>query len=515
MKEFLAKIISFQFPLSSRGEGWGEGDSMRNYRLPCLLLSAFCHRTLGFAMRYALCAMLVLGMLACQASLSRVRPPLEEEGEVYLYIQPYPQEAERLRFTIENVCAVSGDGREIPLELRMREIKSSETRRQRLLAHGQLPPGPYMGLSFKMKNAILKAEEGEVSLLVPEVPARTDFPFFVIRKKAYVISLTFKYGESVSGGIHFNPVFSAFIPSKPIVSLTGYVTNTGSNNITVFDKKLGQVAGVIATGKGPAGMALDQRLRRVYVALSGEDAIEVIDVTGGEIINRVRLNQGDRPQELALTPDGKFLLTVNTGSNTVSFIDSISLFELGRVNVGNGPHSILIDPTTGRRAYVFNRLSSTISVLDIPNRGIVTTLSTDPGPLRGQFNRRGDRLYVIHELSSFLTMINPSSLSVVRRFQVRIGMNSIKVDTRTDLVYLGRKNDIVVEVYDPSSFVSVDTVRTGGTIAYMTIDGEENNLYLVNEDTKSLMVNSLVRKRIAYEIDVGEGPYWVVVIGER
>jgi len=515
MKEFLAKIISFQFPLSSRGEGWGEGDSMRNYRLPCLLLSAFCHRTLGFAMRYALCAMLVLGMLACQASLSRVRPPLEEEGEVYLYIQPYPQEAERLRFTIENVCAVSGDGREIPLELRMREIKSSETRRQRLLAHGQLPPGPYMGLSFKMKNAILKAEEGEVSLLVPEVPARTDFPFFVIRKKAYVISLTFKYGESVSGGIHFNPVFSAFIPSKPIVSLTGYVTNTGSNNITVFDKKLGQVAGVIATGKGPAGMALDQRLRRVYVALSGEDAIEVIDVTGGEIINRVRLNQGDRPQELALTPDGKFLLTVNTGSNTVSFIDSISLFELGRVNVGNGPHSILIDPTTGRRAYVFNRLSSTISVLDIPNRGIVTTLSTDPGPLRGQFNRRGDRLYVIHELSSFLTMINPSSLSVVRRFQVRIGMNSIKVDTRTDLVYLGRKNDIIVEVYDPSSFVSVDTVRTGGTIAYMTIDGEENNLYLVNEDTKSLMVNSLVRKRIAYEIDVGEGPYWVVVIGER
>ena len=472
---------------------------LHSYQLTCLLLSAFC----------------LLSLLACQATLSRLKPPLEEEGELYLYIQPFPQEAERLRFTIEKVYAVSGDGREIPLELRLREVKSSETRRQRLLAHGQLPPGAYVGISFRIKNAILKAEEGEVSLLVPEVPARTDFPFFVIRKKAYVISLTFKYGESVSGGIHFNPVFSALIPSKPIVSLTGYVTNTGSNNITVFDKKLGQVAGVIATGKGPAGMALDQRLRRVYVALSGEDAIEVIDVTGGEIINRVRLNQGDRPQDLALTPDGRFLLAVNVGSNTVSFIDSISLFELGRVNVGNGPHSILIDPITGRRAYVFNRLSSTISVLDIPNRGIVTTLSTDPGPLKGQFNRRGDRFYVIHELSSFLTVINPSSLSVVRRFQVRLGMNSIKVDARTDLVYLGRKNDIVVEVYDPSSFVSVDTVRTGGTIAHMTIDGEENNLYLVNEDTKSVIINNLVSKRTVYEIDVGEGPYWIVVIGER
>jgi YVTN family beta-propeller protein len=329
------------------------------------------------------------------------------------------------------------------------------------------------------------------------------------------MSLSFRYGESISGSFSFTPAFSIFIPSKPIISLAGYVTNTGSNNIAVFDKRLGQVVGMIATGRGPTGMVLDQRLRRVYVALSGADAIEVIDVTGGEIINRVRLSTGDRPEELALTPDGRTLLTVNAGSNSVSFIDPVSLFELGRVNVGNGAHSILIDPTTGRRAYVFNTLSGTISVLDIPNRGIVTTLSTDPGPLRGQFNRRGDKLYVIHELSSYLTVIDRVSLSTLRRFQVRIGMNSIKVDNRTELVFLGRKNDTLIEVYDPLSFVPVDMIRTGGTIAYMTIDGEENNLYLVNEDKKSLMVSSLVSKRVVYEVDVGDAPYWVVVMGER
>jgi YVTN family beta-propeller protein len=458
-------------------------------------------------------SLLILG--GCQASISRLRPPLEEEGEVYLYIQPYPQEAERLRFSIEGMSAVSGDGREFPLEVSLREMKPGDLRRQRLLASGRIPPGSYTGFSIKAKKAILKGEDGETGLLVPDVPVRTDFPFTVIRKRAYVVSLTFHYGESTTKGFSFSPVFSAFIPSKPIIGLAGYVTNTGSNNISVFDKRLGQVVGVIATGKGPAGMALDQRLRRVYVALSGEDAVEVIDVAGGEIINRVRLSQGDRPQEMALTPDGKFLLTVNAGSNTVSFIDALSFFELGRINVGNGPHSILIDPNTGRRAYVFNTLSSTISVLDIPNRGMVTTLSTDPGPLRGQFNRRGDRLYVIHELSNYLTVINPASLSTLRRFQVRIGMNSIKVDNRTDLVFLGRKNDITVEVYDPLSFVPVDIIRAGGTIAYMTIDGEEGNLYLVNEDKKSLMVNNLVRKRIVFEMDVGEGPYWVTMMGER
>ena len=459
-------------------------------------------------------ALCILALVGCQAATSRLRPPLEEEGEVYLYIQPYPQEAERLRFSIEGMSAVSDDGREFPLEVSLREIRPNDLRRQRLLASGKVPPGLYTGFSLKAKKAILKGEEGEAELLVPDEPARTDFSFNVIRKRAYIILLTFKYEGSISG-VSFIPTFSAFVPAKPIISLAGYVTNTGSNNITVFDKRLGQAVGVIATGRGPVGMALDQRLRRVYVALSGEDAVEVIDVTMGEIINRARLSQGDRPQELALTPDGRLLLVVNAGSNTVSFIDANSFFELGRVNVGNGPHSILIDPNTGRRAYVFNTLSSTLSILDIPNRKIVTALSTDPSPLRGQFNRRGDRLYVIHELSNYLTVIDPSSLSTLRRFQVGIGATSIKVDNRTDLVFIGRKNDITTGVYDPLSFVPVDIIRTGGTIGYMTIDGEENNLYLVNEGKKSLMVNNLVRKKMVYEIDVGESPYWVVVMGER
>ena len=463
-------------------------------------------------MLHALCLLLLL--CGCQAAISRLRPPLEEEGEIYLYLQPYPQEAERLRFSIEGISAVSLDGREFPFEISLREIKASDVRRQRLLAYGRVPPGSYTGLSFKVKKAVLRAEDGEADLLVPEAPARTDFPINISRKRAYVISLFFKYRESISGGFSFSPVFSPLIPARPIVSLAGYVSNTISNNITVFDKKLGQVTGIIATGKGPAGMALDQRLRRVYVAISGEDEIVVIDITGGEVTSRIILSRGDHPQELAMTPDGRTLLSLNTGTNTVSFIDPTSLLELNRVNVGMGPRSILIDPT-GRRAYIFNTLAGTVSVLDLANRAMIVTFSTDPGPLRGQFNRRGDNLYVIHELSSYLSVVDPVSFRTLKRFSIGPGMNFIKVDAQTDLVYISRKNDPFVGVYIPPSFVSVDFIKTGGTIDSMTIDGELNNLYLVNSGLKSLMVSNLVRKKILSEMDVGEGPYWVTVMEER
>ncbi len=479
------------------------------------LRSALCRmHSFGFAMRYALCALLFLEMLGCQATLSKFLPPLVEEGEIYVYLQPFPQEAERLRFNFEKISAMSEDGREIPLTMALQQVKGPALRRQRLLASGPLSPGRYTGLSFGVKNAVVRVEDGEAALLVPEGPSRIEFPFTIVKRKSLVIALVFKYDQSITGRINFSPVFSPFIPSKPINSLVGYVTNSDSNNLALFDKKLGQVVGIIPTGSRPRGMTLDQRSMKVYVALSGEDAIEVIDIMAGDVVNRIRLNMGDRPQEVALTPDGRLLLTANTGSNTVSFVDTISLFESNRINVGNGPNSILIDHN-GRRAFVFNNLSSTISVIDIPNRGIVTTISTDPGPLRGQFNRRGDRLYVIHELSSYLSVIDPSSLSTLRRFSVRIGMNSMKVDPRTDLVYLGRKQDPAVEIYDPFSFVPVDSIRTGGGITYMTIDRDESTLYMVSPRTRSLLVSSLVSKKTAFEIDVGEGPYWVVVMGER
>src|SRR5512139_298775 len=46
----------------------------------------------------------------CLHSPSLQREALEEEGEVYLYLQPFPQEAQRLRFVLTGISALRGDG---------------------------------------------------------------------------------------------------------------------------------------------------------------------------------------------------------------------------------------------------------------------------------------------------------------------------------------------------------------------------------------------------------------------
>ena len=465
-------------------------------------------------MRRFCIAVLMLALFSgCQAQSVLVKPALEEEGELVVYLRPLPQEAEPLVFTLEAISAVKEEGGSYPLTLSLKEIRGEKPQRQRFLASADLPPGGYAGLSFKIRNASLKGEEGTAALLLPEEFVTIGLPFHVAKRKALLLSLALDYRKSVGDGYRFSPAFSIFVPDRPPVGLLGYAANSGSNNITVFDKKEGQVVGVIATGRGPKGIALDRRSRRAYVTLAGDDTVEVVDADAWEVVSHLRLQTGDHPQEPALSGDGSILLTANSGSDTVSVVDTASLIEVNRIQVGTSPNSVLMD-REGKRAYVFNTRTNTISVIDIASRSLTATITTLPGPLRGQFNRKGDRLYVIHEQSPYMTVFDPSSLSVQKRVFVGAGMTAVKVDERTDLLYVGRKSDSL-EILDPFSLFPVDSIPAGGGISNMTIDGDENNLYLVLPERKAVAVLGLVSRKMASVIDVGEGACWVAVMGER
>src|SRR5512143_646764 len=462
--------------------------------------------------KYVLIFFLILS--GCQTIQPRMTAVREDDGTVFFYLQPFSREAERLRFSLSSFAALKDDGTEVSVPLSINEFNSTDMTRQRLIAAVQLPSGKYSGFLVRIKSATLATEGGAVALLVPETPQKIMFPFSVEKGKAFLISLTLRYAQSLQGEINFNPTFLVAIPPRPLVEVTGYASNAGADAITVFDKIHLQATSVIATGSGPRGIALDQRLRRAYVALSGDDAIEVYDMNSEILLAKTMLIRGDEPQELALTPDGLSLLVVNGRSDTVSIIDTVAMVEVSRIPVGRTPRSLLLDKT-GTKAFVFNSMSDNISVIDIPYRQVMGTISTGPEPLRGQFNRAGDRLYVIHASYPYVLVIDATTFSVVRREYIGTGPVSLKVDTRTDQFYIGKKNDTLVTVYDPFSFVPVGSIPTGGTVTYMTIDGETNFLYLLIPERKVLMVINLASKRPVSEIDVSERPLWMTMMGER
>ena len=441
--------------------------------------------------------------------------PLIQEGEVIVYLQPLPQESGRLRFRISAIAAVGDEGLKIPLSLSKREIKGADdSGRQMLLASGILPPGSYKGLSIEIRNAWVQTEEGEVALFVPEEPFGADHAFDVTRGEASALFVALNPSGLITSEIRFSPVFSLASAGRTLINLIGFASIPGANIVAVFNKKTMQVVNAIATDPGPGGLVLDQLRTRAYVAAEHDDSVTVIDVFNQQLINRLKLNFKDRPIWLELTSDGRTLVAVNQGSNTVSIIDALSMIEIDRVKVGQKPASAVMDPT-GLKVYVLNTRSKTISVVDLTQRRLAVTIAVEASPLMGTFNREGDKLYLISEDWPYITVIDRSRFIITQKIFTGSGAVSIRVDDQTGLIYVGKKFDGEIAVIDPFSAQLVDNFRVGGRAVFLTIDGQERALLAALADNGVLQKFNLVSKRLMAEIETGGGAYAVVVMGER
>lgn len=442
------------------------------------------------------------------------RPALEMDGEVRLYLQPIAQEAHRLVFSITGIGAVPHEGPIVPLQQTMVEFRGKELiGRQRLIAKAVLPPGSYAGLSLEIGGASLSSDDGPNDLLFPDEPLLIDLEFTVTRRRASTLFLSLDPDDLVPGGFQFKPTFSLAKPRRQLRSMLGFATNSRSNVVSVFNKFSMEIVDTIATRSGPKGLALDQLRGWVYVALAGDDAIEVIDVNTGEILRRGSLNFGDEPVEVALSPDGGILITANRGSNTASVLDANSLREIGRVQLPSEPISVVASPVEPR-AYVFQPISNAISVIDLERREIVATQTIEESPTRGAVSSDGSSLFVITRNSQDLLVFDRVSLGTSGRIFVGAGARSVDEDPKTGLVYVGKRFG-EVSVIAPSQLMPIDRFRVAGEAVYTAIDNEENTLFVVLPKSNTIQKMELVSQKLLGVIDVDEGCYAVVMMGER
>ncbi|MBW2543218.1 MAG: YncE family protein [Deltaproteobacteria bacterium] len=463
-------------------------------------------RTLGILV--ALVATACVPLPPAYESVSRT------DGLLRIYLQPLPQEAHRLRFSITEILALREDGGAVRLRQNFSELHGEDlVGLQRLLVSAALPPGSYTGISLQLGAASLLGEAGRTDLLAPEEPLLIEQDFRVVRQVSSTLFLSLDPEELVSSGFRFTPLFYLAKSRRQLESLLGFATNTGGNVVSVFNKHTMEIVETIATGSGPMGAALDQRRKWVYVALAGDAEIAAIDVGTTQILQRIRLNFGDEPVEVGLSPDGEFLVSANRGSNTASIMDTGSLRELDRVRLPSEPGSVVMS-TVEPRAFLLQPLANTISIVDFDQRRVVLSQTLEESPLRGAVNEDGTSLFVISENSPNLLVIDPRNLRVTERIFVGRGATSIELDPKTGLIYIGMRMGGVA-VVDPSLLMPIDTFRVDGNAVALDIDGDENNLFVVSSNQRTIRKLGLVSQKLIGTIEVEEGCYAVVLMGGR
>ena len=78
----------------------------------------------------------------------------------------------------------------------------------------------------------------------------------------------------------------------------------------------------------------------------------------------------------------------------------------------------------------------------------------------------------------------------------------------------GKKIGGEITIVEPSVSMFIDTIQVRGNVGFMTIDRQENTLFVTLPDKRTLQKINLTSKKTAAEIDVGDGAYAVVVVGE-
>jgi YVTN family beta-propeller protein len=111
-----------------------------------------------------------------------------------------------------------------------------------------------------------------------------------------------------------------------------------------------------------SGIALDSKKRLGY-ASDENIGVFVINLTNNEVLGEV--GDLDYPNEVTAASSKGFAVEPDTGSNRAIFIDALSLTVRRRLRVGKFPTGVAVNSTT-KRVYVANRLSNTVSVIQMP-----------------------------------------------------------------------------------------------------------------------------------------------------
>jgi YVTN family beta-propeller protein len=183
-----------------------------------------------------------------------------------------------------------------------------------------------------------------------------------------------------------------------------YVTNNGTNSVSVINTATNVVTGTFGVGTAPSGIAFAPSGARVYVANNGANSVSVIETTGNTVIATVAV--GTKPSGVVVTPDGTRVYVTNNTANTVSVIETTGNTVIATIAVGTNPTGVAVTPD-GALVYVANNNASAkctvtgcpqhpVSVISTATNTVVATISVGYKPDGMAVTPDGELLYVVN-----------------------------------------------------------------------------------------------------------------------
>jgi YVTN family beta-propeller protein len=191
--------------------------------------------------------------------------------------------------------------------------------------------------------------------------------------------------------------------------------------------------------------------------------------------------------------------------------DANSMSRLGEVEVGNGPQGVIVEPQ-GRKVYVANSRSNTVSVISALTATLLATVSVEPKPQRLAVTPDGTEILVTGYNSAFLTAISVTSNRVTRRLQADRWVTDIAVESRLNRYYLVQDRTNSLLFYEPNSQLSIQTISVSSNPSRVTLDPDLRTLFVVSRNTNTVTILDRITGEVEGVLEVGKLPYDIEVV---
>ncbi len=150
-----------------------------------------------------------------------------------------------------------------------------------------------------------------------------------------------------------------------------YVTNGGSNTVSIYDVVNVRLDRELRVGANPVAVVASPTRNEVYVvnqgSSSGQGSVSVINAENNTVSANIPV--GVQPVALTLNPDGGLAYVANSGANSVSVLDMKAHRVAAIIGAGEQPVALRVSPDD-KTLVVANHVGNSVSIID-PETGML------------------------------------------------------------------------------------------------------------------------------------------------
>ena len=291
-----------------------------------------------------------------------------------------------------------------------------------------------------------------------------------------------------------------------------YITNGGSNTVTVLDVINMRQDRVLAVGSDPTGVTANPVRHEVYVVNAGSGTISVINAETNAVAATIGVHR--QPYSIDVDEQGLRGYVANSKSNNVSVIDLRSRREIGVISAGDAPGLARIAPD-GNSLVISNRGSGSVSVADPHTFKVRSTFEPCPG---------ATDVAILPDSSKALIACSGGHQVMVLALAHAGGPNASSSDRLLTLLDVGKTpsqialkpdgGEAFVSNFDSGTISEIATSSNEVGGAYLVgyhpvrglVSGDNSLLYVSNFSVGMVSVYSIDDGKLLTTIKVGEGP---------